>query len=118
MIFLTPSNFSIFGRSQEKNREVTSAVLESTAFINFNLEKIRDLIPAEGINQTKLLEKMKEKLEIAQGNGGQLLKNGVGKYWNTTKAPKNATIYTPFFSFSSLNEQKTEEQKSVEKVAS
>ena len=106
------------GIVDEKNREVTSAVLESTTLINFNLEKIQDLIPAEGINQTKLLEKMKEKLQIAQGNGSQLLKIGVGKYWNTTKAPKNATIYTPFFSFSSLNEQKTEEQKSVEKVAS
>lgn len=106
------------GIVDEKNREVTSAVLESTNFIDFNLEKIRDLIPDEGINQTKLLEKMKEKLQIAQGNGGQLLKNGVDKYWKITKGPKNATIYTPFFSFPSPNEQETEKQKSIENEAS
>ncbi len=103
------------GIVDEKNREVTSAILESTRFVNSNLEKIRDLIPAEGINQTKLLEKMNETLEIAQASGTQLLKDGVGKYWNITKGTKNANIYLPFFSFSNPKEQETEKQKEDEK---
>lgn len=105
---LEPLSFHLksleIGVVDEKNKEVTSAILEPTTFVNFDLEKIRDLIPIEGINQSKLLEKMKEKLQIALGQGGQLLKNGIDKYWTTTKASKNATIYTQFFSFPSLNE--------------
>ena len=105
------------GVVDEKNREVTSAVLEPTTFINFNLEKIRDLIPTEGINQTNLLKEMTQKLQIVQRDGKQLLENGVDEYWKTTKGSKNAIIYTPFFSFPDLNEQITEKQKSIEKVA-
>lgn len=116
---LAPLSFLLksleIGIVDEKNRAVTSGVLEPTTFINLNSEKIRGLIPAEGINQSDLLKKMKEKLQIAHGCGGQLLKEGVGKYWSIAKGPRNATIYTPFFSLSDSNEQKTEKQEVVEK---
>lgn len=112
---LEPLSFHLrslgIGVVDEKNKEVTSAILEPTTFINFNLEKIRDLIPPEGINQSDLLKKMKEHFQTAQGKSMRLLKDGEGRYWNITKGSRNATIYTLFFSLPDPNEQKTEKQE-------
>jgi len=98
----------------EKNRPITSAILEPTDFIHLDLEKIRDIIPAEGINQTNLFTMMKTKFKIPQNKAKNLLKNGVGKYWNIIDGLRNASIYTLLFSFSGSNEHKTEKQTNVD----
>jgi hypothetical protein len=115
----TPLSFLLktqeIGIVDEKNKQVTSAVLELTTLIKFDLDRIRDLIPMKGINQTILLKKMNQELQIAIGHGNKLLQEGIGTHWNKAKSSKNASIYTPFYSISTPNEQETEKQKSIEK---
>lgn len=41
----------------EKKRPIISPILEPTGFVDLNLEKIRDVIPTEGINQTNYLQR-------------------------------------------------------------
>lgn len=92
---LTQVGLGIFDK---KNKEITSAALKVVGVVEDSLERIRELIPNEGINQTMLSEKVNQVLKLSQKNLRVLLEKGVGKFWSVEVRNKNAKIYRPFFS--------------------
>ncbi|CCB91128.1 putative uncharacterized protein [Waddlia chondrophila 2032/99] len=92
---LTEVGLGIFDK---KNKEVTSAALKAVGVVEDDLERIRELIPNEGINQTNLSKTVNQVLNLSQKSLRGLLEKGLGKFWSVEEGDKNAKIYKPFFS--------------------
>lgn len=102
---LKPVNIGIV---DHKGRSINSAVLELTSCIDTELEKIKTLIPDEGINQRDLIAKIKTELRLSKGKAQELLDAGLTIHWGSEKGKNNATIYKPFSGFPSYKDQETE----------
>lgn len=102
---LVPINIGIV---DHKGKEIQSVILELEFRIDINIEKIKTLIPEDGINQGDLISKMKTELGTSIKDAKELLDFGSAIHWNIEKGKNNATIYKPIFGFSLDDDQETE----------
>ena len=86
---------------EEDMREIHSLIVE--------LKKAIGELPI----QSRVIEKVKEELELSKSKIARLLRKGEGKYWNSQKIPerKNAKVFEPISVFqfpNTIYNQKTE----------